>query len=137
MRTWFSAQLRGVLTELLRGPGEREREREIDIYIYMGVSKIRGIILGVPIIRTGSILGSPYLGKLPYIHAQCSHMWPLGLAEDVLKQAFQKKLFHILLKLAQVHPVACPLSRPQDCKDLRSRGQAACRKLYFGFDARL
>ena len=36
----------------------------------MGVPKIRGTILGVPIIRAivfgGSILGFPYLGKLPY-----------------------------------------------------------------------
>ena len=35
----------------------------------MGGSKIRGTILGVPMIRIivyfGSILGSPYLGKLP------------------------------------------------------------------------
>ena len=34
------------------------------------VPKIRGTFLGVPIIRTilfwGSILGSPYLGKLPF-----------------------------------------------------------------------
>ena len=37
--------------------------------------KIRGTFLGVPIIRTivflGSILGSPYLGKLP---CTCKHM---------------------------------------------------------------
>ena len=35
-----------------------------------GFPKIRGTILGVPIIRTiifwGSMLGSPYFGKLPY-----------------------------------------------------------------------
>ena len=41
-----------------------------------GVSQIRDTILGVPVIRTivyysilGSILGSPYLGKLPYVEA--------------------------------------------------------------------
>ena len=35
-----------------------------------GFPKIRGTLLGVPIIRTysilGSTLGSPYFGKLPY-----------------------------------------------------------------------
>ena len=39
----------------------------------MGCPKIRGTILGAPIIRAivysvfGSILGSPYSGKLPYL----------------------------------------------------------------------
>ena len=38
--------------------------------LYGGFPKIRGTFLGVPIIRIviywGSMLGSPYLGKLPY-----------------------------------------------------------------------
>ena len=45
------------------------------IYIYIwGFPKIRGTILGFPIIKDkdysiwGSILGSPHFGKLPYIN---------------------------------------------------------------------
>ena len=42
---------------------------------FWGFPKIRGTLLGVPIIRInsilGSILGSPYLGKLPFHVNKC------------------------------------------------------------------
>ena len=62
---------------------------------YGGFPKLGGTLLGVPIIRTivfwGSILGSPYFGKLPYGHSLCilsqgSHisMWA-AMASNLLE----------------------------------------------------
>ena len=61
---------------MLESQMEKKMENEMETGIYRGLKglgfpKIRGTILGVPIIVRvivfwGSILRSPYLGKLPY-----------------------------------------------------------------------
>ena len=66
----------GILVDsLVRSKDARTRNANgridmcVCIYIYGGFPKLGVPFWGVPIIRTlGSILGSPYLGKLPCVH---------------------------------------------------------------------
>ena len=60
------------MTELTFGlvgneSGRKEWKKGMKTTIIWGFPKIRGTLLGVPIISIlGSTLGSPYFGKLPY-----------------------------------------------------------------------
>ena len=70
--------LGGYRVQGFRG-GSETRNKKMETTIFLGAiwgfPKIRGAILGVPIIRIilfwGSILGSPYFGKLPYRSYRC------------------------------------------------------------------